>query len=195
MEKGGLTHALTEAGVRSGQTIGFGDEMRLGLVGTVRRVWAPRGVKVTQAVPYVRRWCYLVLVVDGRSGRLWWSWTRDMTSASLAPTVALWRQAGIDAVVWDRAPAHQTAAVHAQGVRLIAQPPFSPELNPAERVFEEVRREIEGKVYATLSEKYAAVSAFLTELEADPDRVRRIAGWQWITAALDARPTAQQIAA
>lgn len=195
METGGLTQALTAAGVTRAQTIGFGDELRLGLVGTVRRVWAPRGMNVTQAVQYVRRWCYLVLVVDGRSGRLWWSWTRDMTAASLAPTVALWRQAGIDAVIWDRAPAHQTAAVHGEGVTLIAQPPFSPELNPAERVFEEVRREIEGKVYATLSEKYAAVRAFLAELDADPARVRRLAGWQWIDEALAALPDNQQIAA
>ena len=143
----------------------------------------------------MRRWCDLVLVVDGRAGRLWWSWTRDRTAASLAPTVGLWRQAGIDAVIWDRAPAHQTAAVHAEGVTLIAQPPFSPELNPAARIFEEVRRQIEGQVYATVSEKYAAVGAFLTELEADPARVRRIAGWQWITDALAALSDDQQIAA
>lgn len=162
--------------------------MRLGLVGTVRRVWAPRGVKVTQAVQYVRQWCYLVLVVDGRAGRLWWSWTLDMKAASLAPTVALWRDAAIDAVIWDRAPAHQTALVHQQGVTLIAQPPFSPELNPAERIFEEVRRHVEGQVYASLPEKYAAVHAFLQELDADPARVRRIAGWDWITEGLDALP-------
>ena len=143
----------------------------------------------------MRRWCYLVLVVDGRSGRLWWSWTRDRTAARLAPTVALWRQAGIDAVIWDRAPAHQTAALHGEGVTLIAQPPYRPELNPAERVFEEVRRQIEGQVYATLSDKYAAVHAFLTELAADPARVRRLAGWQWIDDALAALPTAHAIAA
>ena len=109
--------------------------------------------------------------------------------------MAVWRDAGIDAVVWDRAPAHQTAAVHQQGGTLIAQPPFSPELNPAERVFEEVRRHVAGLVYVTLPEKDAAVSAFLADLEADPARIRRLAGWDWIDEALAALPLPQEIAA
>ena len=45
---------------------------------------------------------------------------------------------------------------------------LSPDLlNPAERVFEEVRREIEGKVYANLDEKVTAAQEFLTDLELD----------------------------
>ena len=61
---------------------------------------------------------------------------------------------------------------------LIGQPPVSPERNPAERVFAEVRRHSDGEVSATLSEMDAAAHAFRKELDADPARVRRIAGWQ-----------------
>jgi hypothetical protein len=43
------------------------------------------------------------------------------------------------------------------GLPLVEQPPTSPELNPAERVFEELWRVMEGKVYATLDEKVEAV--------------------------------------
>jgi hypothetical protein len=188
VERGGCTDALKAAGATAGQVIGWADELRLGLIGMVRRVWAPRGGKVIQPRQYVRRWCYLVLVVDPRAGRLWWSWTLDVTAVSIARTVALWRAAGIEAVVWDRAPGHHPAAVHAQGVTLVAQPPYSPELNPVERVFEAIRARIEGRVYATLSDKYAAAHAFLQELDADPARVRAIAGWGWIQAALTALP-------
>lgn len=195
MAKGGLTEALTAAGVTVDQTTGWADELRLGLIGQTRRVWAPVGVKVVQPLQYERQWCYLVLVVDPRAGRLWWSWTLDMKATSLAATVALWREAGIAAVVWDRAPAHQTAAVKAEGVALIEQPPYSPELNPAERVFEAVRLHIEGKLYASLPEKYAAVDAFLAELDAAPDRVRSLAGWRWIQDALAALPQLPEIAA
>lgn len=177
------------------QAVGWADELRLGLIGQTRRVWAPVGVKVVQPLQYERRWCYLVLVVDPRAGRLWWSWTLDMTAASIAAAVALWREAGIDAVVWDRAPAHQTAAVHREGVTLVPQPPYSPELNPAERVFEAVRLHIEGLVYASLPEKYAAANAFLTDLDAHPDRVRSLAGWQWLAEALADLPAEHQNAA
>jgi hypothetical protein len=44
---------------------------------------------------------------------------------------------------------------------LIRSPPCSPELNPAEQVFQEVPRAIEGKVYATLEDKMKAVAEFL----------------------------------
>ena len=55
-------------------------------------------------------------------------------------------------------------------------------------MFEEVRREIEGKVYASLEDKVAAVEAFLTKLEADPDRVRSLTWWSWIKAAVQRLP-------
>jgi transposase len=48
---------------------------------------------------------------------------------------------------------------------LIGLPPYSSELNSAERVFEEVQREIAGKVYANLEDKLMAVQALLTDLE------------------------------
>ena len=178
-----------------GQTIGFSDELRLGLIGQTRRVWAPVGVKVVQPLQYERHWCYVLIVVDGRRGRLWWSWTLGMSADRLQPEVAKWHGAGIDAVVWDRAPAHQTLSGQPQDVALILQPPCSPELNPAERVIEAIRGRIEGLVYASLPEKYAAVDAFLRELDADPARVRSLAGWHWIQDNLDRLPVAQDIAA
>ena len=47
----------------------------------------------------------------------------------------------------------------------IVQPPYSPELNPAERVFEEVRRWVEGRIYRSIDDKMEAVNAYLRELE------------------------------
>jgi len=38
----------------------------------------------------------------------------------------------------------------------------------------------EGKVYPKLADKVAAVEAELPKLEADPARVRSLAGWDWI---------------
>jgi len=48
-------------------------------------------------------------------------------------------------VVWDHAAFHKAKVVGEVGLRRIYQPPYSPELNPAERVFEEVRRWVEGR--------------------------------------------------
>jgi hypothetical protein len=62
------------------------------------------------------------------------------------------------------------------------------QLNRAERVFAELRRAVEGKVDATLADKVAAVGAELGPIEVDPERVRRLIGWGWITAAVRQLP-------
>ena len=45
-----LPKALTAQGVRVGQRVVFVDEMRVGLMGQVRRRWTVRGVKLCQWV-------------------------------------------------------------------------------------------------------------------------------------------------
>lgn len=72
------------------------------------------------------------------------------------------------ALVWDRAPSHRGATVRAMGLPLIEQPPYAPELNPIERVFEYLRARIEGVSYPTIDAKVAGVEAILAELDADP---------------------------
>ena len=92
------------------------------------------------------------------------------------------------ALVWDGAPSHHDGRVRALGLPLVDLPPYSPELNPAERVFQELRRAIEGQGYATLVDKVAAGEAELATLEADPARVRSLAGWEWIDNAVEHLP-------
>ena len=157
----------------SDTAFGFADEMRVGLRGMVRRVWGRRGVKVHQRVQMVYKWMYLFLVVDVRRGRLLWSWIDSMRSAAIAVAVdGLKHHSDIEALVWDGARGHRGEMVRSVGLATIIQPPYSPELNPAERVFQEVRRWVEGKTYGGIEEKMEAVDAYLGELESDPGRVR-----------------------
>lgn len=65
---------------------------------------------------------------------------------------------------------------------------YSPELNPAERIFEELRRAVEGIIYETLEAKKQAVESELRQLAADPQRVKRLVGWDWLCAALNSLP-------
>ena len=186
MAKGGLADALTAVGIGPGQTPGHLDEMRLGLVGTTRRRWGLRGVKIVQPLQRRYEWTYLVLLVDGERGQLWWTWQATMKSDHLLASLRdLRTRSTIAAVVWDGAPAHRERRVRALGLPLVELPPYSPELNPAERIFEELRRHVEGEVYATLADKQAKVEAYLCALAANPARVRSLAGWNWIHDALE----------
>lgn len=154
--------------------------MRVGLIGQTRRVWAPIGYKVEMEVEYVFEWEYLNLIVNGLTGTIAWDWTPNMKSASIAPLLKNWAKEGWEIVVWDRARGHRGPAYDDVNVQRIEQPPYSPQLNPAERVFEYLRDKIEGKVYGTISAKKAAVEVELEKLATQPDLVKRIAGWDWI---------------
>lgn len=196
MEKGGLAQALGAVGLTRSSRIGFGDELRLGLRGTTRRVWGRRGTKVRQRLQLTYEWRYLFAAVDGQSGRVWWNWIPSMKAEALWPTIAgLQEMAVLDGLVWDNAPSHRDADITDLDLALVGLPPYSPELNPAERLFEEIRRRVEGRVYATLDDKVAEVQAFLAELDADPPRVRRLCGWDWINTAIASLPDPQANAA
>lgn len=181
--------------MRREHVITWVDEMRVGLHGTSRRVWGRRGVKIVQPLQIEYEWRYVFLAVDGRSGWLWWTWLDRLNELEVACAVGgLKQHTPVEAIIWDRASAHRADLAWAVGLPLLLQPPHAPELNPAERVFQEVRRTVEGRVYPSIEAKLAAVQARLTELEADPATVRRLAGWSWLVNACDRLPARQNAA-
>lgn len=184
MEKGGFRTALQQAGLDGQRPLGFADELRLGLRGTVRRVWGIRGIKVRQAVQFTYQWRYLFLVVDSAAGRLHWCWLPALGAAMIRGALRGLLPAQFGGLVWDRAASHRTKGVQEVGLPLIELPAYSPELNPAERVFEEIRRAVEGKVFATLDDKVQAVITVLERFDAHPAQVRSLTHWSWIAAAL-----------
>ena len=94
---------------------------------------------------------------------------------------------GAQSVVWDHAAFHKAKVVGEVGLRRIYQPPYSPELNPAERVFAEVRRWVEGRRYERIEAKKAAVEEVLRRLEAE-GKVSSLVWWRYIRQALNAPP-------
>jgi len=91
-------------------------------------------------------------------------------------------------VVWDHAAFHKAKVVGEAGLRRIYQPPYSPERNPAERVFAGVRRWVEGRRYERIEAKKAAVEEVPRRLEAE-GKVLSLAGWHYIRQALNALPS------
>lgn len=169
-----MTAALGEAGVTRGAGVVLADEMRLGLRGQVRRVLAPRGVKVGQRLQLRYQWSSLLLAVDPRAATLRWRWLARCRAQPIRDVLAAWAP---DAVVWDGHGAHTAKLLAELPLARVRLPPYSPGLNPAERVFEEVRRHVEGRAYPSVAAKQEAVEAYLTALAADPARIRSLCGW------------------
>jgi len=159
--------------------------MRFGLWGQVRRRWGRRGVKIIQPVQIEFAWQYLVLAVDVVRCELHWAWSTRMNQAQLIPIFQTWLP---DAVVWDGASAHRGQAMGQVGFVRIALPPYSPELNPPERVFEVLRQKIEGEVYPSLQAKRYAIDRELRRLNANKSRLRALIAWDWLLAAFQQLP-------
>lgn len=53
-----------------------------------------------------------------------------MKKDAIATVVSAWQDAGIAALVWDRAASHRARLVREVEMTLITQPPAAPELNP-----------------------------------------------------------------
>ena len=83
-------------------------------------------------------------------------------------------------VVWDHAAFHKAKAVGEVGRPTL--------LNPAERVFKEARRWLEGRRYERIKAKQAAVEEVLRRLEAE-GKVSSLVGWHYIRQALNALPS------
>lgn len=185
LEKRGLTAALADVGVHKEASVAFADEMRICLYGQVRRVLAPRGMDVRQVRQLCYEWIYLALAVDGQVS---WTWLVGMDASEIEIAVETWQADGIDAIVWDGASSHRGTLILEQDLPRVVQPPASPELNPAERVFEELRRRIEGRPYPSLAAKMLLVENTLRRWAADPERIRQLCGWDWILDSLKSLP-------
>ncbi len=173
----GLSEALHQAELTTAQHTWFSDEMRFGLWGQTRRRWGLRGVKIIQPIQIEFAWQYLVLAVDVVCCKLYWAWADRMNQSSLLPIFEKWMP---DAVIWDGASAHRGKAMGAVGFERIFLLPYSPELNPCERVFEWLRGQIEGEVYTSLQHKRWVLDQLLRRLNADKQRLQPLIGWQWI---------------
>ncbi len=78
-----MTAALGDLGVNAQATIGFADEMRLGLHSQLRRRWCPRGVQLVQPQQMRFEWQWLALSVDVVAGHLLWRWQKNLRAPSV----------------------------------------------------------------------------------------------------------------
>ena len=162
------------------------DEIQVGLLGQVRRRWGRCGVRIRQRVQRSRKYRSLFVAVEVGSGRLWHCWLASMKGEEFCQVVRGAEQTtDIGVIVWDGAPGHTDHRVARIGLPVIALPPYSPELNPAERLFEAIRAEIEGEIYPDLEAKCARVDAILARWDAHPEQVRSLVGYPWIRDALE----------
>ena len=167
-------------------TVWFQDEMRAGQQGTLSTVWDDTGSRPTRVKQTEYQWVYLFAATDPLTGR---------TSAMLAPHADTHymnehlRFIGEAAapgehvvLVLDGAGWHTSKALRVPAnVTLLHLPPYSPELNPAERPWRTLRQHyLSNRAFKDYDELFEEVKAAWNRLA--PEQLMSVTATEWLRA-------------
>jgi transposase len=156
-----------------------GPQARFGLKVTHRRLWCPFGSRPPHEHQYHWFWLYTEPV----SGACFVLFLPHIDGICFERFLEEFRQhTGADRIglVLDNSGSHTSGKVRwPDGLEKIPLPPYSPELNPAERWFEALRRVFANAVFNTLEDLEAALTEALQPYWQNPTKLQRLVGYPW----------------
>ena len=163
----------------------FQDEMRYGLISNYRRSWSPVGIRtiIDNQQRFSNRYLFsAVAPLTGESFHL--IGLEENTSAMIALFFDELEKAYPDkhiVMVFDNAPSHRPKVVRERDrMTCIYLPPYSPELNPAERFFGEMRKATANRIFETLDEQEKVIEQAVKEFSLGEVRMKQLTGYEWI---------------
>ena len=163
----------------------FQDEARFGRLSDPRRCWAPWPLRPLVKKALIREYVYAYAAVTPADGQLDWMLGSKMDTLTM--NVFL-RQVSENhpeefvVMVVDGAPSHRSVQLEIpENMVVLRLPPYSPELNPAERLWDELReKEFANKVFDSLDSAIAQLALGMWRLENSPTALHSLTGWSWI---------------
>ncbi|MDP9354820.1 MAG: IS630 family transposase [Chloroflexota bacterium] len=162
------------------------DEHRLGLLPVVRRVWAPRGQRPIAPVRRRYQWLYVYGLVRPRTGQTWWALLpRVSTEAFSLALREFARDEGIGplrraVLVLDQAGWHTAKGLTVPDeIHLVFLPPYSPELQPAERLWELVDAPVANRSFPDLDALEATLVQRCRDLERQRNPIKTRTRYHW----------------
>ena len=133
------------------------DEHRIGLKPISRRVWAAKGHRPITRGAHRYQWLYLYAFVQPSKGEVVWFLFNTVNAEAFQETLKAFAReigAGKDKIVIlviDNAGWHISDAITPpDGVILFFQPPYTPELQPAERLWPLTNEAVANRSFETL---------------------------------------------
>lgn len=167
----------------------FQDEARFGRISNVRRCWAPKPLRPICQAMLTHEYTYVYGAVDVCTGELdsliLPHVNTDCMQLFLSEVSARHPDERIvmvvDGVGWHRSDALKVPA----NIYLLKLPPYAPELNPIEHVWDELREKFfHNQVFNSLDALEDHLAKALHKLEQDCETMASIVSWHWIIAAL-----------
>lgn len=191
--KSSVAEKLEALGIEAGSRIKvwFMDEARFGLHTEMRRVWTLRGKRPVFARQIKYQWEYLYGALGAVSGEAHFAHLPGVSlewDQSYLADLAATDPSALHVVVRDQAGFHLRdgdARLPAR-VRLIDLPPYSPELNPCEQLWDIVKDATSNRVHATIAALRKSMRATLQRYWEDAAAVLRLIGREWFLAELNA---------
>jgi len=171
--------------VGGGFRLMFQDEGRFGRISDPRKCWAPEGMRPYAPYQIVREYTYVFAAVSPNDGTMdslvLPEVNADIMSIFLAE-VAKRHENEFILMVTDKAGWHTANNLCIpKNMLLFFLPPYSPELNPAEHIWEEIREKwFTNKVFKDMDSVEDLLVESLFALENDKSRVASITGFEWI---------------
>ena len=143
------------------------DEARFGLHTLVRRCWALPGVRVVLPQQRKFQWAYMFSALEIGTGRhvpLWMPGVALEITTTFLKHLAATEPDAEHIVIWDGAGFHPRPGLHEipPHVHLVRLPPYSPELNPVEKLWDILKDGVCNQIFTTLDALYEAL---VTEME------------------------------
>ena len=163
----------------------FQDEARFGRISDTRRCWCPKPVRPLCQAMVTQEYTYAyaaVSVVDGQLDSLILPHVNGPCMQIFLDEVASRRPDERILMVLDGAGWHQSESLQLPpNLRLLKLPPYSPELNPVEHLWDDLREKSFGnQVFDSLDTLESHLELALRDMELDHRRVHSIVAWPWI---------------
>jgi len=163
----------------------FQDEGRFGRINDARRCWAPEGIRPDVAVQIVREYTYAFVAVSPHDGIMDSLILPEVNAEAMSvflAEVATRHPDDFILMIMDQAGWHRARdLVIPKNIRLIWLPPYSPQCNPVENLWGEIREKwYPNQVFQSLQAVEDTLVEALVTLENDNERVQSITGFDWI---------------
>jgi hypothetical protein len=161
------------------EEIEFEDEMRLGTRTELGRKWSPIGERPRGKQKIGYQYLYLYVSIKPFTGELLAMFLPRLDKGCFALS-AKQRRHTIEnklLLIADGATAHRLAD---EKIELVKLPAYSPETNPVERFFEELRRDLEFCVFESLNEAEMYLTKVLQKYYEQPELVKSLTLYPYI---------------
>jgi transposase len=161
--------------------------MRYGTRTALKRRWTPRGHRPKCRVKIAYEFGYLYCAICPFTGDLFGLLLPSMKKECFEIFVKEFldwlahSSSEQTLMILDGAGSHQQSAVDEDSsLRLEKLPSACPELNPVERFFQELRRELSNQVFETIQEIEQKIQLLLQRYWSEPDKVIRLTRYPYI---------------